>query len=53
MASVSDIWEPPTYLIEIESSDYKSAESSLKKALQPVLDVAKKSGVDASFKRAK
>ena len=43
----------PNYLIEIESSDYKSAESSLKKALQPVLDGAKKSGVDASFKRAK
>ncbi len=43
----------PNYLLAVESTDYKSAESTLKKALQPVLEESKKAGVEAVFKRAK
>jgi translation initiation factor 2 subunit 1 len=43
----------PNYLIEVESTDYKTAEDVLKKNVKPVVDGAKKAGVEASFKKAK
>lgn len=43
----------PNYSLEIESTDYKSAEGVLKKVVQPVIDGSKKAGVEAIFKRAK